>query len=512
MTGETRKSWLAVFGIGLLAFVGYMDFTIANTILPGIQRDLQASVGQLQWIMNSYIMMQTMFMVAMGRLGDIYGHRRVLYIGTLLFAVSSALAGAAGTTEQLILWRFMQGLAAALTMTASAALIPHIVPDRHRGLALGIYSSVVGCGLAIGPVVGGVMLTVLSWRWAFYINIPVVLVGLMVCWRALDESPRQKDTRLDWPGLALLVLGVGSLVTALMEGEHWGWGSPATLGLFALALIGFTGLYWIERRVTFPIIDFGLFRSRPFVMSIVACVGVGGCIGLGNFIPPLYLQNVLNEEPLRVGFMLMSISGFVVLMSPLAGRLGDLFGHSPFVVIGLLSLVLAAVVQAFFEPSSPTVLILVGLGLFGIGWGILLTSIAVMATAALPVASSGLALGVLWTVWDLSSNINLALGGLILETIDKQRLLASLEPFNLELQPYEHQVVSSLLSDPAQAKAILGQLSIGEEHRIFPLFQESFTAGYNGAMWYLAGFVTLCLLTVLWFLWRGKADAAAPKA
>jgi EmrB/QacA subfamily drug resistance transporter len=492
---ESPKRWLALLAISVLCFVAFIDFTIVNTILPGIQRELHATVDQLQWVMNAFFLMLTVFMVTMGRLGDIYGRRRALYIGVVVFALASLLAGTAGTPWVLIACRFAQGIAGAIMLTCSVGLVNHHFRGAEQGRALAVFMSITGFGMAVGPVLGGVFLSTLSWRWAFYVNVPVVVVGFLLAWHSVEETPRQEDQKVDWLGLALLTPGMTALVTAIMKGNNWGWDAPLTITTAAAALILLAAFLVVERRVEFPIVRFELFERRDFLACTVVALTLGGFIAVGSFMAPLYLQTVRNEVPYIAGLMLLPISGLVVLVPPLIGRLVDETSPMPFLVAGQLCLVLAAFAQTWFEPASPVWFVLVGLGLFGLGWGLQQATSALAATSAFPPASASLIIGILYSIWNFGSSVGLAVGGLIFEELDRRTLTDALARENITLAGEHQELVRSLLSDPSQARQVLHGLAPGLEAHILPIFRDSFMAGYRGAMWYL---LLICILgTVL---------------
>ena len=495
MAAAAENRWMALIGISILSFVVFIDFTIVNTILPGIQRELNASVDQLQWVMNAFFLVMTIFMVTMGRLGDIYGRRRVLYIGVIVFALASFLAGTADSPQFLIAFRFVQGIAAALTITSGASLVTHHFPESEQNKAMAIYMSITGFGLAVGPVLGGLFLSVLSWRWAFYVNVPVVIIGFLIAWRTVQETPRQENEKVDWLGMIFLTPGMGALVTAIMKGNNWGWDAAATLITAAAGIVFLAGFILVERRVAFPIIDFKLFKHRHFLAAAVVAITLGGFIGVGSFMAPLYLQTVRNELPYIAGFMLLPISGLVVIVPPLIGKLADTHGPLPFLVMGQISLALAALVQILFIPASPVWLVLLGLGLFGLGWGLQQATATLAATMALPMASAGLAIGALYSLWNFGSSIGLAVAGMIFEVLDKRSLTAALAREDITLNAKDQDLVRSLLSDPSQAHELLGKLSPGLEAKILPLFKDAFMDGYSGAMWYL--FITCAIGAIL---------------
>ncbi len=492
------RRWVALVGISTLSFVVFIDFTIVNTILPGIQRDLNATVDQLQWMMNSFILMLTVFMVTMGRLGDIHGRRKVLYAGVIVFALASFLAGFSWNPQFLIFCRFLQGAAGAVTLTCGAALAIHHFPEEEKGRALAIFMSITGVGMAIGPLIGGVFLSFLSWRWAFFVNVPVITIGFLVSARTVLETPPQTEEKIDWLGLAFMIPGTAALVVFIMNGNNWGWLTMPTMSVAVLAVVCLTVFARVERRVASPIIDFNLLRSRRFLACSVMAITLGGFIVLGNFLAPLYLQTVRNEIPYIAGLMLLPISGLVVLVPPLIGGLTDRWGPMPFIVAGQVFLALSAAVQLVFEPQSPALLVLFGLALFGFGWGLQQATSSLAATSALPPESAGLALGMLWTIWNFGSSVGLAIGGMLFENLDKSSFDAAIAAEKLTLSEADQTLVRSVLSDPSQAQKLLEKLTPGLEQKLLPIFRDSFMAGYSGAMAYLL--VTCSIGAVLVYL------------
>lgn len=479
------KRWQALVAISLLCFVVFVDYTIVNTILPGIQRELHTTIDQLQWVMNAFFLMLTVFMVTMGRIGDLYGRRRTLYTGVVIFALASLLAGAAPNAETLIACRFAQGIAGAMLLTCAVGLVNHHFPEAEQGRALAAFMSITGFGMAVGPVIGGFFLSTLSWRWAFYINVPVVVLGFALAWPVVLETPRQTDEKLDWPGLAFLVPGMTALVTAIMKGNNWGWTAPLTLGIAAAALVLLVGFVWVERRAAFPIVKFELFRHPDFLTCSVIAISLGGFIALGAFMAPLYLQTVRNESPIVAGLMLLPISTLVVIVPPLIGKLVDTHGPILFIAAGQIFLALSALIQIFFEPTTSVALVLFGLGLFGFGWGLQQATSSLAATSAFPPASASVVIGVLYSIWNFGSSIGLAVGGLLFEVLDKATLNASLAHEHIILDPKDQDIVRSVLSDPSQAQQLLSQLTPSLETKVLPIFKDAFMAGYDGAMWYL---------------------------
>lgn len=413
----------------------------------------------------------------------------------IVFALASFLAGIADSPEFLIACRFVQGMVGATLLTCSVGLVNHHFPPAEQGRGLAIFMSITGLGMALGPVIGGLLMSALSWRWAFYVNVPVVVLGFLVAWNSVLETPRQVEEKVDWLGLAFLIPGMGALVTAIMKGNNWGWEAPATLATAASAIVLLAAFLAVERRVKFPILRFELFRNSDFLACTVVALTLGGFIAVGSFLAPLYLQTIRNDVPYIAGLMLLPISGLVVVVPPLIGKLVDRTGPMSFLVMGQACLALAALVQIYFEPASPVWLVLVGLGLFGLGWGLQQATSALAATSPFPPAQASLIIGVLYSIWNFGSSVGLAVGGLLLETLDRRTLTASLAKEKITMAVKDRDLVRSLLSDPSQAHQALAKLTPGLEAKVVPIFQDSFMAGYSAAMWYLL--ITCALGAVL---------------
>jgi EmrB/QacA subfamily drug resistance transporter len=494
MDDRYQHKWRALIGISLLSFIVFMDYSIVNTILPGIQADLLATVGQLQWMMNAFFMALAMFMVTMGRLGDIYGRRRVLYIGVVVFGAASIACSVAPDAGFLIAGRAVQGMAGAIGLTCAAALVTHAFPQDEQGRALGFFMSITAAAMAIGPVLGGLFLSFLTWRWAFYVNVPVIIIGFAICRGVVPETPRNPDEKLDLWGLLLLVPGIGCLVLGIMQGNVWGWSSPVMIGLYIVTSVCLAGFIVTEQRVAFPIVNLRLFRHPMFQTGVIAGFGVGAFIGLGNFLPPLFLMNVQGMEPYLAGLTLLPVTLLVMIIPPLVGKWVDTKGPLPFLVIGQIGLVAAALAQSQFTPDTPVWYTLIALGLFGLAWGLQQGSTASAATAPLPAKDAGIAIGSLWTIWNIASAIALSVGGIILTVVDRARLDESLAAKNIVLSHHQRHVIGSLLADPSRAKQTLGELPSDLSTEIAPLFHDSFMAGYSGAVLFLAA---LCCLTLI---------------
>src|SRR5689334_23668022 len=242
-------------------FMVMLDNTVTNVALPSIQRTFDASLSSLEWTINAYTLSLAVLLVTGGRLGDIFGRRRMFLAGVVIFGAASATIGFAPHEGWLVASRAIQGVGAALMMPGTLSIITQTFPPEERGKAIGTWAGVSAIALAIGPLVGGWLTEDVSWRAIFFLNLPVAAGAIAITLFAAEESRDDTvDRRIDYPGIAALTTGLSALVLGLVEANSLTWGSPQILGLFALAVIALVGFVWIERRSPAPIVDFAFFR------------------------------------------------------------------------------------------------------------------------------------------------------------------------------------------------------------------------------------------------------------
>ena len=350
VTDENSKWWT----LGAMCFALFMimlDNTVVNVALPSIQRDLHASLSALEWTVNAYTLTFAVLMVTGGRLGDIFGRRRMFIFGVAVFGISSAAIGFAPTDTTLVLFRAVQGVGAAFMMPATLSIITQAFPAEQRGTAIGTWAGVSALALAIGPVLGGFLTEYVSWRAIFWINPPIAIGAVAVTLFAARESRDETvDKTVDFPGIAAITIGLTALVLALVEGNEWGWGSTRVISLLVIAAVGLTAFVLIEKRVKAPMVNFDFFRSRTFLGANLVGFLVSFAMLAQFFFLALYMQNILGYSPLQAGIRFLPSTLVLVVMGPLAGRLTDRVGPRPLMAAGLL-----IVSAALFAQSGITV-------------------------------------------------------------------------------------------------------------------------------------------------------------
>jgi EmrB/QacA subfamily drug resistance transporter len=410
----TAKWWTligACFGLFLLM----LDSTVVSLALPSIRHDVGASAEQLQWMLNAYLLTIAVLAVTAGRLGDMFGRRRLFLLGMAGFAVGSVVSGLAADPDLLILGRILQGAGAAPVLALSLALVCNVFPEAEVPKALGIWAAVSSSALAIGPLIGGVLLE-FDWRVIFLMNLPLIAVGMLIIYRFAPESTDPGATHeIDWPGLATLSLGVTLVVLALVQSEAW-----STALVVALAAVGLASLacFWlVEHRVRAPIVEFDLFRNGPYFGASAAAFCLVGAWWAVIFFQPQYLQDVRGHSPLVCGLEVLPITVPMIVLSPFTGALIAKVGARALMTAGMVFGTLGMLALTRIDATTSYGFILLGYLLFGIALGLVYAPMSTAAMAAMPKEKVGIAAGVLSMVRLLAGTIALAGTGAIFHSL-----------------------------------------------------------------------------------------------
>ncbi|HEY5977363.1 MAG TPA: MFS transporter [Solirubrobacterales bacterium] len=415
ITDENRKWWT----LGAMCFALFMimlDNTVVNVALPSIQKDLGASISGLEWTINGYTLSFAVLLATGGRLGDIFGRRRMFQIGVVIFALSSATAGLAPDQTALVVSRVVQGIGAALMMPGTLSIITDAFPPEERGKAMGTWAGVSALALAVGPVLGGFLTEHVSWRAIFYLNIPVAIGAILATTFAVRES---RDTSVgkdvDFAGVAALTVGLTALVLALVEGNSWGWGSAGIVALIAASAISLVGFVFIEQRVKAPMVQFDLLSDRNFLGAVVVALIITFAMMGVFFFLALYMQNILGYSPLEAGVRFLPSTLMIVTVAPISGRLADRYGPRWLIVGGLLLLTASLLTFTQIAVDSTYLALLPGFMLLGIGIALTMSPMTSAAMNAVPVQKAGIASGVLSMFRMVGGSLGIAVSGAIFQ-------------------------------------------------------------------------------------------------
>jgi EmrB/QacA subfamily drug resistance transporter len=412
--------WAVLLVLCMGFFMILLDTTIVNIAIPSMIDSLQASLDQILWVLNSYILVYAVLLITTGRLGDLLGQRNLFAAGMAIFVVSSAFAGQAQDSNQLIAGRVLQGIGGALLTPQTMAIITTIFPPDRRGAAFGVWGGVAGIAAITGPTLGGFIVSNWTWRWIFYVNLPIGIVALVATFLIVPDIRPGRQHRFDFVGVGLATLGLFLIVFGLIEGEHYDWSTiygPITVpliiaaGMVVLVLFGF----W-ERTREEPLVPFSLFRDRNYLMMnwIAAVVSFGM---LGMFLPiTIYLQSVLGLSPLNAGLTMVPMAITSMLIAPFSGRLVDKIGGKYILMAGLSLFALGMgllILQA--GPNSTWRTFLVPLLLAGMGQGFTFAPMTTVAMRDITPRMAGAASGVLNTTRQLGGVIGAAVVGAVLQ-------------------------------------------------------------------------------------------------
>jgi len=428
VTHENKKWWtLAAVSVGL--FMMMLDNTVVNVALPSIRSSLHMSLSELEWIVAGYALTFAAFMLSGGKLADFVGRRLIFMIGLVVFTGASLACGLAPNGGFLIGARVVQGLGGALMNPATLSIVTATFPPQERGKAIGIWAGVSAMALAIGPLVGGLIVEHANWNWIFFINVPVGILGLFAIPVLIEESrDRSADQRLDLPGLATSAIGLFSLTYAFIEANSYGWTSARILGAFAVAAVALVGFVLLELHQRVPMLDLSLFRNRTFSGANTSMLFVGLAMFGTFFFVSLYMQNVLGYSPVQAGATFLPMTILVIVIAPRAGALTDKVGSRWLVGAGmaLLSVMLFYFTRLGADESFWTILpaLLVG----GIGMGLTMTPTTAAAMSAVPVDKAGIGSGVLNSMRQVGGSLGIAVMGAIVASTSASSLAAGDTP------------------------------------------------------------------------------------
>jgi EmrB/QacA subfamily drug resistance transporter len=390
---NSTKRW-TLLTVCLATFMLLLDITVVNVALPDIQRELDASFSDLQWVVDAYSLMLASVLLTAGSLADLFGRKRVFIIGLVLFTVASLLCGLAGSPTPLNLARGFQGVGGAVMFACAPALLAQEFQGRERGTAFGIWGATIGGAVAVGPLVGGALTEHLGWEWIFFVNVPIGLATAITASRRLREYRPPSVSRVDWAGVVTFSGALFCLVFALIRGNAEGWGSTTIVGLLVVSAVLMAAFILAERHGKDPMLDLALFRKPAFTGAQITAFAISASMFSMFLYLTLYMQNVLEYSPLEAGWRFLPVSVVSFFAAPLAGRLTSrvpirllLFGGLGAVGVGLL-------LMGGLSPTSKWTALLAGFLIAGTGVGFVNAPLSFTAVSVVEQRLSGTAAGI----------------------------------------------------------------------------------------------------------------------
>lgn len=438
-TGSTLRtpridanSWVILLVVALGFFMILLDTTIVNVAIPSIITALHASLDQVLWVLNAYILVYAVLLITAGRLGDMYGPKKLFMTGLVLFTIASAACGLAQAPNQLILFRVIQGIGGALLTPQSMAIITSIFPPEKRGAAFGVWGGVAGVAAVTGPTLGGFLTTSISWRAIFYVNVPIGIVTIILAWLVMPEVVSNRRHHLDVPGILIVSGALFALVFGLIEGQRYDWGPIWSFGEFSVASIhaGIVSIptliaagvlllaffIYTEIHEAEPLLPIGLFRDRNFTLAnIISGIVAFGMLGL--FLPmTIFLQSVRGLDALHAGFVFVPMSLVSMVVAPFSGRLVDRISGKYVLVVGMLLFAAGLLIVVFVSSLSSTGLTYTpALVVAGLGMGMTFAPLMTLAMRNIHPSQAGSASGFINTTRQVGGAMGSAVVGAVLE-------------------------------------------------------------------------------------------------
>jgi EmrB/QacA subfamily drug resistance transporter len=474
--GQRGNKWWTLVAVCLGTFMLLLDVTIVNVALPDIQRALHSSFSDLQWVVDAYALTLAAFLLTAGSLADMYGRRLLYLAGLVVFTCASALCGFAVSTVMLQLSRALQGVGGAIMFAVSLALLADAFRGKDRGVAFGVWGAITGLAVAIGPLLGGLLTTGLSWRWIFFVNVPLGIAAVVIAVTKVAESRAAHASRPDWPGFALFTVALSSLVYGLIESNQKSFSSGLVRGCLAAAAVLLVAFVVVELRSQHPMFDMTLFKLPTFAGGSVAAFGLSASIFAMLLYLVLYLQDILGYSPLGTGLRLMVISGGILVTSTVAGRLTSHVPARLLIGPGLLLVGVGLLLMRGLDAGSTWIHLIPGMIVSGVGVGMVNPPLASTAVGVVPPQRAGMASGINSTFRQVGIATGIALLGTLFSSKvgDEVRARVAAVPGLSHQGPRIATAVQS-----GEIGNVIGHLPAPARQAVGAITRAAFTTGLN---------------------------------
>jgi EmrB/QacA subfamily drug resistance transporter len=479
-----------------------LDNTILNVALPTLERELDASSSQLQWIVDSYMLVFAGLLLTAGALGDRFGRKRALTFGLLVFGAGSALSAVATSPDLLIAARAVMGVGGAFIMPSTLSIITAIFPAGERARAIGIWAGVAGIGIAIGPVTGGWLVEHADWSWIFLVNLPIVAAALLGGRVLVPESKDPAAPGLDFRGFALSTAGLVALVWAIIEAPARGWTDASILAGFSLAAVALAAFAWWERRAPEPMLDVRLFRNPRFSASSIAISLAFFALFGTIFFLTQYLQQILGYSPFEAGLRTLPVAAGLILGGPLSARFAERIGTKLVVAAGLALVAAGLGMLTLADADSGYGLVAAALVVLGFGMGNAMAPATEAIMGSLPLAKASIGSA----VNDATRTTGGALGVAVLGSVLSSGYRGGMEDTVAGMPgPAAEAAEGSLAGGMAVAARVGG----AEGQQLLHTAQDAFLSGMHAAAFVAAAVALAAAVAALVMLPARAADAPA---
>ncbi|HDK7155160.1 MFS transporter [Clostridium sporogenes] len=369
-TNTYKNNWIILAIVVMSPFMACLDSSIINVALPVMAKELSTSMAGIQQVVTSYLIVISAAILIFGRLGDIKGKTSVFKYGFIIFVLGSFLCGISTTLNFLIFSRIVQAIGAAMTMSTSQGIITHTFPPNERGRALGISGTSVALGTLLGPPLGGLIISVVSWEYIFLINVPIGLVAFIAAMKYLPKDKMKSDQSLDIKGAILFIISIVALFSAMLKGQQTGYNHINIIVPFIISLICFIVFIILELKIENPMLDLSIFKNRVFSVNIFSAFVMFIGISCINIIQPFYLQDVLKLSPGKTGLIMMAYPIVLSIVAPISGYLSDKIGSKKLTLAGIVVASIGLLCMVFLNEQSTFLMITLLLSVVALGNGL----------------------------------------------------------------------------------------------------------------------------------------------
>ena len=412
------RRWFTLATLCLSLLIIVMDNTILNVAIPSLVKELGATNSQLQWIVDGYTLVFAGLLLTTGSLGDRFGRKLALRIGIVIFAIGSVASALAGSPSQLIMTRAFMGIGGALIMPSTLSILTNVFRDpRERGRAIAIWAGFSGLGVAIGPVVGGILLTHFSWSSVFWVNLPIGATALVLGHFFVPESKDPSAPRLDPIGAMLSIISIGALLFGIIEGPDKGWTSTVVLTAFVVGAVGLTAFIGWERHTDHPMLDMSFFKNPRFTAANTAVTLTFFALFGSLFLMTQYWQFVHNYSPLQAGVRLVPYAMTMMITAPMSARLVERLGTKRVVTMGLTIIAVAMVVLSFIHTESSYFRVIANMCFMALGMALVMAPATESVMGSLPRAKAGVGSAVNDTTRQMGGALGVAVIGSLVASV-----------------------------------------------------------------------------------------------
>lgn len=498
---QSKSMWLVLSAVAILVFLLNIDYTSVNLALVAISEEVPADLNSFQWLLSGYVLAWAALVVPAGRLADLYGKRTTLLGGIVIFLLGSGITGIGQSIEILIIGRILQGIGAAIFSPAAYGLIFTAMPQNKQGFGMGVIAGVSGFGLAAGPSMAGYIIKYLSWRWIFYINIPLgILVILFILGFVAKDKPQETSAKLDALSIALLSLGLGSFMFAVNQIEIWGLTEPRLWGFGLLGLISL-GIFWFwdgnRKTQTLPR---ALLHNSGLMSTVYAITFNVFNFSLILVMMSLYLQNTLRYTSYETGLIFLPMTLAIGILSPIGGKFADRMDIRIPIISGFIMIGISTCMMSFLHEKSSLLYVCIALFFAGFGLGQSWPNLNTAMFRAVKPTEINTASGIFTMATMLANSLSVILATSLMVIFGRQKLSFLMNQKGLEVNTEQYQTLTSIIAQVEHSPKQLQNFTTEQIPDFLEIIDKAFLHGLSIDMW-VGTIFTLCgIIPVYWGL------------